>query len=103
MVSEKLRTEVHFKSDSFNSTQPKDYFINEGCFGDDVCRWLIQELRSRGLQTDAKPSQEDFGWYFSFRLNGNDYCFIIGYRPGAGQFEGDWFGWLEREVGLVAT
>lgn len=59
------KTEVYFLSSAFNCTQPKDYFINDCCFGDDVARWLIQQLRTQGVQT-AEPGQEDFGWYFTF-------------------------------------
>ena len=46
-----MKTQVHFRSRAFNCTQPRDYFINECCFGDDVCRWLIHEPRERGFHT----------------------------------------------------
>ena len=41
-----MRTLVTFRSSAFNTTQPKDYFINPGCFGDDVAKWLMGELRA---------------------------------------------------------
>lgn len=54
-----MRTVVTFCSAAFNPTQPRPYFINPGCFGDDRARWLIGELRHQGLETDEKPDQED--------------------------------------------
>jgi hypothetical protein len=62
----KIRTLVTFESPAFNTTERRDYFINEGCYGDDLARSLIEQFRSRGVQTEAKPGQEDFGWYFGF-------------------------------------
>ncbi len=56
-----IRTVVTFQSPAFNTSERKDYFINDGCYGDDLARWLIEQLRSRGVQTDAEPGQEDFG------------------------------------------
>lgn len=44
-----MRTLVTFKSTAFNTTEEKETFINPGCFGDDVGKWLIRELRSRGV------------------------------------------------------
>src|SRR5437764_5341273 len=54
-----MNTEVRFRSTAFNCTEPRDYFINPCCFGDDVCRWLIRELRARGHRTADEPGQED--------------------------------------------
>jgi hypothetical protein len=66
-----VKTEVEFRSRAFNRTAPKQYFINECCFGDDVCRWLIEQLRSRGISVmENDPGQEDFGWSFSFEAGG---------------------------------
>ena len=30
-----MKSDVAFHSIAFNCTQPRDYFINEACFGDD--------------------------------------------------------------------
>ena len=64
----KTKTLATFKSNLFNSTETKDYFINPNCFGDDVAKWLLQELRAKGIKTDKEPGQEDFGWFFDFTL-----------------------------------
>jgi len=95
------RTVVTFQSTSFNTSQHKDYFINPGCYGDDVARWLIEKLRAIGIQTDTEPDQEDFGWYFSFTIDGVSYHLVIGYRPGAKNEPGTWIAWLEQKVGLL--
>lgn len=102
-MRKKLRTEVRFQSDTFNTSEPRDYFINDGCYGDDVCKRLIQELRSLGYLTDEIPDQEDFGWYFHYFANGFKHCFLVGYQPGKTSFNGTWIGWIERETGFLAS
>jgi len=76
-----MRTHVRFRSNTFNITEPREYFINECCFGDDLCRWLISQLRQKGIQTDDQPGQEDFGWYFNFVIDGKRSCFVTGFQP----------------------
>ncbi len=99
----KLRTYVTFKSDAFNTTEPREYFINPTCFGDDVAEWLMVKLRRRGISTGEAPRQEDFGWYFSFQVDFVDHDFVLGYRPGGESEAGFWIGWLERKVGLISS
>jgi hypothetical protein len=43
-----IRTVVTFESTAFNMAEPKEYFINPCCFGDDVAEWLIGELPRQG-------------------------------------------------------
>jgi hypothetical protein len=96
-----LRTLVTFSSDAFNTTEPREYFINPCCFGDDVARWLITELKVRGHGVDDEAGQEDFGWYVSFQVDGKPYTFVLGYREDdAGSA---WIGWLERDAGFLAS
>lgn len=99
-----MRTVVTFKSAAFNTTESKDYFINPCCFGDDVAKWLMAELKQRGFQTVGEAGQEDFGWYFTFQAGGIEHDFIIGFRPDEEESaEGDWIGWLERRTGLISS
>src|SRR5437588_675097 len=93
------KTMVTFKSSAFNMSEPRDYFINPCCFGDDVAIWLTKQLRTKGYQASEAPGQEDFGWYFTFRASEIEHCFLIGHRPGDGKNEGEWIGWLERKRG----
>jgi hypothetical protein len=86
-----------------NMTEPKDYFINPCCFGEDVAAWLIGELRKRGMGTDEKPGQEDFGWYLNFEAAGIGHTFVIGHRPNGETEAGTWIGWLERKRGLIGS
>jgi hypothetical protein len=86
-----VKTVVIFKSSAFNMSEPREYFINPGCFGDDLAKWLAEQLRGKGHQASEMPSQEDFGWYFTFIISGVEYCFVIGHRPGDGA-EGVWIG-----------
>ena len=102
MTSE-MRTVVTFESTAFNMVEPKDYFINTCCFGDDVARWLIGELRKQGIVTDEKPGQEDFGWYLNFEMGGIGHTFVIGHRPKGKTEAGTWIGSLERKRGLIGS
>jgi hypothetical protein len=96
-----VRRYLIFQSEAFNTSERKDYFINDCCFGDDLARWLIERLRARGLQTDSEPGQEDFGWYLRFRTAKSEYCFILGYRPSEDAKPGDWMCSIERETGML--
>lgn len=98
-----IKTVVTFRSSAFNISEPRDYFINPGCFGDDVARWLMEELRSKGHEATSDAKQEDFGWYFTFLASGVEHCFVIGHRPGGANQEGLWIGWLERSRGFLPS
>ncbi len=98
-----MRTLVTFFSKSFNSTEPKDYFLNPHCFGDDVCHWMITEMQANGVDVDEEPQQEDFGWYFCFRLPVGRYCFVVSCRPADDGEESLWIGWIERHCGLIGS
>jgi len=98
-----MRTIVTFQSTAFNTSESKDYFINPNCFGDDVAKRLIIKLHDAGFSTDSEPGQEDFGWFFNFEVPEGGHCFIIGYRPGEDDAEGDWVGWIERKKGFVGS
>jgi len=99
----KMRTEVHFRSTTFNCTESKDYFINDCCFGDDVARWLIHQLRSRGVRTADEPGQEDFGWYFTFYVGTTEHCFVVSFQPNDPSTGDQWLGWVERHKGLLGS
>lgn len=98
-----LRIVVTFESTAFNMTEPKDYFINPCCFGDDLAEWLIKELRKLGMKADEKPGQEDFGWYLDFEVAGIGHTLVIGHRPTGENEAGTWIGWLERKRGLFGS
>jgi hypothetical protein len=98
-----IRTFVTFESDKFNSSEAKDYFINPCCYGDDVCKWLIGELKAASVECDVEPGQEDFGWYFNFAVGEAKYCFVCGFRPAEGEDPAVWVAWVERSVGFFAS
>ena len=93
---------VIFRSDAFNTSEAKDYFINECCFGDDLARWLIEQLRARGVHAESEPGQEDFGWYLTYRVGDTDYDFVIGSRGGENDRH-EWLGWVERSAGFFGS
>lgn len=98
-----MQPQVTFRSDRFNTAQPREHFIDPECFGDDVAAWLIQELRTRGVDVDPEPGQEDFGWYLRYRVHGAAYCFVLGLIPGDAAEPPCWAGWFERETGFLAA
>ncbi len=99
-----IRTIVSFTSTAFNIAEPRRYFINACCFGDDLAKWLIHELRSKGVNTDDEPGQEDFGWYFNFQIAETPHTFVIGHsRSLVEGGEGTWIGWIERNRGLLGS
>jgi hypothetical protein len=92
-----------FRSQAFNTIKEKEYFINPCCFGDDLARWLISQLRDNGHATEEEPGQEDFGWYFGFEIVGVKHDIVIGYRPDPDPGDGEWLCWIERKAGLVGS
>ena len=102
-MRDQVRTYVSFQSFAFNTTEPREYYINPSCFGDDLAKWLTVQLSGRGVKTAGEPGQEDFGWYVSFQIDDRKYDFVIGYRPGDESSEGRWVGWLERKAGLFGS
>src|ERR1043165_595276 len=97
-----LRRNFIFQSTAFNTSEPKEYFINDCCFGDDLARWIIERLRAQGIHVEPEPKQEDFGWYLTFRVGKTDYDLVIGYRPRNEQ-TGDWMCTIERRAGLMGS
>src|SRR5262249_50500858 len=71
------RYDLLFVSDRFNLSQPKDYFINDCCYGDDLARWLVERLLRRGVLA-SQPGQEDWGWYFEAPYQGANYFVGVG-------------------------
>ena len=86
------RCDVLFSTDRFNLSEPREYFINECCYGDDVARWLVERLRLRGMSV-TDPDQEDWGWYFDAQTKDAAYFVGVGGNiddeAGSGNF-GEW-------------
>ena len=93
--AERVRTVVMFQSGDFNCTEPREYFINDCCFGDDVAKWMREKLNAAGYAA-AEPGQEDFGWYLPFEVSGKEYFWIVGFRPGDPPDPGSWIAIIER-------
>jgi hypothetical protein len=96
-----MRTIATFESSAFNTTRPREYFINECCYGDDVARVIIERLNSCGFSSESEPDQEDFGWYLTFESAGS-HQLVVTYRPDTDD-SGTWICWVERNVGIVGT
>ena len=91
MPSQK-RYDLIFSSDRFNLSQPREYFINDCCYGDDVACWLVECLRSRGCAA-TEPDQEDWGWYFDVRHGQSTHFVAVGGAPddeSSGNNQGQW-------------
>lgn len=102
-MDSQIRTVATFHSSAFNTSEPKSYFINDCCFGDDLAKWLIGELRSHGLSVSEEPGQEDFGWYLNFQTDSAGSTFVISFRPDDEQKGKTWVGIIERNCGFLAS
>jgi hypothetical protein len=98
-----MKTSFQFRSNNFNISVPRDYFINPSCFGDDLAEWMIKKLNERGIETSPTPDQEDFGWYFTFIVDNVEHCLVVGFQPNDVELGGRWIGWVERKVGLFGS
>ena len=72
-----MRCDILFDTNRFNLSEAKEYFINPGCFGDDLAAWLRTRLVEKGIPT-IEPDQEDWGWYVESTLGDNHYFIGIG-------------------------
>ena len=98
-----MKTKFQFRSTEFNCTVTKDYFINPGCYGDDLAEWLIQGLGDAGIRASDKPDQEDFGWYFTFIVNDVEHCVVVGFQPNDPATGDKWIGWIEHQTGFLGS
>lgn len=98
-----MKPSFHFHSKYFNTTEPRDYFINPGCYGDDLAAWLIRELENAGIKTTSKPKQEDFGWFFNFMVKDIEHCVVVGFQPNDIEAGDCWIGWIERNAGFISA
>src|SRR4051794_13558765 len=92
-----MRNTLRFKSDRSNRSEPKEYFINECCFGDDLAAWLKNELEKRSYSVDD-PVQEDWGWILTVAKQGKGYVLNIGYVP---EPDDVWQVIVEPRIGLL--
>lgn len=97
-----MRTVFTFRSSLFNTTVPREYFINPDCFGDDLVRCLIEGLRARAVLTDLEGGQEDSGRFFNFSVAEGPHCCVVGFRPDEPN-GGVWIGWVERRASFLAS
>lgn len=72
-------------SHRFNLTEPKDYFINDTCYGDDLGKWLRGRLTTEGFET-TEPVQEDWGWFMTVEYDDQNY--VIAMNGNAAEIEG---------------
>ncbi|HMF92924.1 MAG TPA: hypothetical protein VKE96_01455 [Vicinamibacterales bacterium] len=98
-----MRTLATFQSTAFNTTKPKAYFINRGCYGDDARLWLMSRLRAAGVATDPEPGQEDFGWYFNLTVPEGRHCCVLGLRPASDGDPETWITWMERRRAILGS
>jgi len=69
------RYDILFTTDRFNLSQPKEHFINECCYGDDMAAWLRGKLSGLGIHA-TEPRQEDWGWYME--VGHGQYTYFVG-------------------------
>jgi hypothetical protein len=100
-VSKSPRTHVIFVTKLFNTEDVKDYFINPCCFGDDCAQWLIDRLVSQGSEkVEERPSQEDWGWFFSVTSGQRDFMIGVGLCEGE-EAPNTWLVFIKSQLGLL--
>lgn len=75
-----MRNTLRFRSESFNYSKPREYFINDCCYGDDLALWLKHALERRSYSV-GEPVQEDWGWVLGVEKGDFNYYLNIGYVP----------------------
>lgn len=91
-----MHNTVRFRSHTFNTSEPREYFINPCCFGADVAAWLRPRLQAQGY-TVIEPGQEDWGWYLEASRDGAGHTLNIGLLEG----EDTWQLLIERHRSLA--
>jgi hypothetical protein len=94
VLREQVRNGVRFKSTLFNSSDVKDYFINDCCFGDDLGAWLKPRLAAQGYAVEG-PDQEDWGWYLTCDKDQSRHYLNLGWSA-----DEEWLMWIERRRSL---
>lgn len=89
-----MRNAVRFKSPLFNSSEVKNYFINDCCFGDDLGAWLKPRLEAQGYVVEG-PDQEDWGWYLHCSKGTTRHYLNMGFSA-----DDEWLMWVERSRSL---
>ena len=93
-----MRTFTTFQTTLFNSTEVRNYFINDCCFGDDCAAWLAGELRATGLAGVGDPWQEDWGWQFAVELGDSRILLGVGLIP---EDEPEWLIQIQESRSLL--
>jgi hypothetical protein len=91
-----------FETDRFNLSRPKEYFINDCCYGDDLATWLRGKLDELGILA-SEPAQEDWGWYLEVHHQGSGYFIGIGGHAEDESFSnrGEWRLMVEKRRSLM--
>ena len=98
-----MKPSFEFHSTYFNVTEPRDYFINPQCYGDDLAGWLIRKLTQAGIKATSEPQQEDFGWFFTSVVDDVEHRVIVGFQPNDINEGDSWVGWIEPKIGLLRS
>jgi hypothetical protein len=85
---------VTFQSELFNTSEQHENFVNPDCFGEDLCEFLLAELKARNIDC-GDTYGEDWGWALDFTFEGKTYQFGTNYIPGEG-----WSGFI-RQIGSL--
>ena len=83
-------------TDKFNSTEQKQNFINDRCFGEDFVTWLVHMFRDTGFALD-EPFQEDWGWATLARGDGETFAISVGIMDESiGEQSAEWLITVEK-------
>jgi len=67
---------ISCKTSRFNTSETKEDFINDCCFGEDFSEWVTQEISKNGAIADV-VCMEDFGWFNQVKCDDQTYGLAI--------------------------
>ena len=76
-----MKTQVEFRSSKFPPYEGEEEQINPGLWGRRLAEYLVEHLRSRGIETD-EPIAEDWGWYVPVQNEGFRLGLCCGHQSG---------------------
>ncbi|MFZ2957023.1 MAG: hypothetical protein WA705_09055 [Candidatus Ozemobacteraceae bacterium] len=91
-----MQNAIRFENDRFNHVETKPNYKNDLCHGEDLARWLCEELDKRSFPT-ISILQEDWGWLGHVACDGQSYALMIGWIPAP---DNHWQIVTERNVGF---
>jgi hypothetical protein len=98
-----MKTEVSFHSTAFNCGANGTKPSSGTCFGEDLGKWLIGELRNRNYVTANQPHEGHYCWCVSFDVGDVGHLVCTRFWPNDRNAGDCWHCWVERKRNFVTS